>query len=88
MYHAVIGTMLSESVKGDEAIAELQQARELDPKLADNLLDKGKSLLDEAPHIVSANLADADTQDACWLISIARKLASTDAPGPISHLGV
>src|SRR6516225_7580886 len=40
MYHAVIGTMLSKSVKGDEAIAELQQARELDPKLADNLLDK------------------------------------------------
>src|SRR5262249_50281733 len=85
VYHAVLGAMLSESAQRDEAIAELQKAQELEPKLPDTLYNNAKSLLDKVPHITSADLANADTQDACWLISIARQLAPADAPKTASN---
>ena len=85
--HALLGTLLADSAQDDAAVVEFQQARKLDPKLADDFNDAA-SPMGQASRAPSPDLANTFMHDACWLISVATHLdvpAGADHPTPPQH---
>jgi tetratricopeptide (TPR) repeat protein len=78
IYHALVGTLLFDLAQNDAAMIEFRRALELDPKLAGDLDTTANSLINPASHVRSADMANANLIDACWMVVTASHLAPAD----------